>query len=214
MGHYSVKSGYNIIQQAKVQASTIDNSGFLRQLWDLKIPNKVKKTLWRASTYCLPTKDMLQVKRIQVNPKCPVCNLSDESVIHTLVSYNNFDFSLSFITPEDGLEQWCPSSLNNVKVNVDAALFEDPSRYNHAIIARDHSCQLIQALSKCSLGKASPELAEGRDVDECRQLLENLRNQNAVLHFVKRSANIVAHYIARSAGNSLYAVVWTTGGVI
>lgn len=191
MGEFTVKSGYKIIQQAKVQTNTADNSGFWRQLWNLRIPNKVKSFLWRASTHCLPSKDMLRTKRIQIDPKCPVCNLSDETIIHTLVNCNfakechnsassitvagefqtfdewlqlifdqnsakdicnrvtvcwflwknrndivwkkrgsgvhdvvhaalsflnqwkaaqdkNFDFSLSFITPEDGLEQWCP----------------------------------------------------------------------------------------------------------
>lgn len=122
---------------------------------------------------------------------------------------------------------------------MDAALFEDPSRYSHAFIARDHSGLLMQALSKCSLGKVTPELAEamgirealswiknnamsnvivesdclqviqlirssfssysylGRVVEECRQLMEEVRNQNVVVHFVKRSANSVAHYVAR-----------------
>lgn len=66
--HYSVKSGYNIIQASKYQVNTADNSGFWRQLWNLKIPNKIKKNLWRASTNCLPTKDMLLCKRISVIP--------------------------------------------------------------------------------------------------------------------------------------------------
>lgn len=34
-------------------------------------------------------------------------------------------------------------------------------------------------------------------MNECRQLMEDLKNQNIVLRFVKRSANSVAHYLAR-----------------
>ncbi|XP_074378356.1 uncharacterized protein LOC141719891 [Apium graveolens] len=151
---------------------------------------------------------------------------------------NNFNLSLSLITSEDGLEQWCPPPVNSVKVNVDVALFEVPSRHSHAIVVRNHSAQLVQALSKCSFGKTSPELAESlgirealswiknnvvvnvtvesdclqviqlvcssfssysywRVVDECRYLLESLKNQNVVLRFVKRPANNVAYYLAR-----------------
>ena len=262
--NYSVKSGYNLIQASKDQANTADNSGFWRQLWNLKIPNKIKKKLWRASTNCLPTKDMLLCKCISVNPKCSVCNSDDESVIHSLVTCSfakechqltrinqaagdfhnfpewlqlvfdqnnkqdicnkvtvcwflwknrndvvwkqrgssvsdlvyaalsflnqwkaaqdkNFDLSLSFITPEDGLEQWCPPPVNSVKVNVDAALFEDPSRHSHAIVARNHSAQLVQALSKCSLGKTSPELAESLGVREALSWIKNNAMRNVTV---------------------------------
>lgn len=37
----------------------------------------------------------------------------------------------------------------------------------------------------------------GSLIVECRNLLEELRNQNILLRFVKRSANSVAHYLAR-----------------
>ncbi|XP_074356428.1 uncharacterized protein LOC141696142 [Apium graveolens] len=172
MGHYSVKSGYNVIQASKNQPNTVDNSRFWRKLWNLKIPNKAR--------------------RIQVNAQCPVCNLCDESAIHSLVTFsfavechqfssvkqvagdyhiftewlqmvfeqsNNRDICIQ----EDGLEQWCPTSSNSVKVNVDAALFTDPNRYNYAIVVRDHLGHLVQAMSKCSLGKVV-----SRAIRECR----------------------------------------------
>lgn len=59
MGHYSVKSGYIVLQEAKPSIITADNSGFWRKLWQLKIPSKMKNFLWRAVTNCLPTKDLL-----------------------------------------------------------------------------------------------------------------------------------------------------------
>ncbi|XP_074356138.1 uncharacterized protein LOC141695825 [Apium graveolens] len=65
MGHYLVKSGFNVIQASKNQPNTVDNSGFWRKLWNLKIPNKIKNFLWRASSNYLPTNDTLQAGRIQ-----------------------------------------------------------------------------------------------------------------------------------------------------
>ncbi|XP_074327095.1 uncharacterized protein LOC141665037 [Apium graveolens] len=337
MGQYSVKSGYKLLQTAKDQSNTADNSGFWRKLWNLKIPNKVKNFLWRASTNCLPTKDMLHSRRVQVNSQCPICNLSDESIIHALVTCTfandchqfsvvrqvtgvfhnfsewlqlifeqtnkndmciqiticwflwknrndivwkqrgigvsevvhtalsflnqwkavqdkNFDSFLSFLTPEDGQEQWCPPQLNSVKVNVDAALFEDPNRYSYVVVIRDHSGHLVHAMSKCLLGKISPELAEvlgirealswlkdtntangivesdclqviqlirssfssfsylGGVVNDCRCLMEDLKDQNVKLHFVKRSANRVAHYLARYSC-SIAERRWEVGNV-
>ncbi|WOG96664.1 hypothetical protein DCAR_0416000 [Daucus carota subsp. sativus] len=50
---------------------TQPNSGFWRKLWNPKIPPKVKNFLWRASTNCLPTKDLLRSKRVQVINLCP-----------------------------------------------------------------------------------------------------------------------------------------------
>lgn len=85
MGHYSVKSAYILLQESKTIVSTGDNSGFWRKLWQLKIPSKVKNFLWRAVSSCLPTKDLLQAKSVQVNILCPVCNTVSESIMHTLL---------------------------------------------------------------------------------------------------------------------------------
>lgn len=37
----------------------------------------------------------------------------------------------------------------------------------------------------------------GRIIDECKSLLNDLKNRHAVLNYVKRSANNVAHFLAR-----------------
>lgn len=34
---------------------------------------------------CLPTKDLLRIKQIQINNVCPTCNNAPESALHTLV---------------------------------------------------------------------------------------------------------------------------------
>lgn len=43
LGNYSLKSAYLLLQELKNGQNTTPNSGFWRKLWNLKIPNKVKK---------------------------------------------------------------------------------------------------------------------------------------------------------------------------
>lgn len=51
----------------------------------MKIPPKVKKILWHVVTNCLPTKDMLLTRRVQVSVFCPMCNIHTEIVLHIVV---------------------------------------------------------------------------------------------------------------------------------
>lgn len=62
------------------------NSGFWRKFWNLKIPKKVKIFMWRALSDCLPTKDQLRLRKVNVDPMCPVCNSEPETVIHSLIT--------------------------------------------------------------------------------------------------------------------------------
>lgn len=66
------------------------------------------------------------------------------------VQDNFFDSFLGYMLKEDDLEQWQAPMINSVKVNVDAALFEEPYRFSHAMVVRDHRGNLVEASSKCS----------------------------------------------------------------
>lgn len=107
MGNYTVKSAYNSLSlnSGNVQ---IDNFGFWRQLWNLKIPPKVKHFLWRAVNGCLPTKDNLRCKRVDVDLYCPTCQNEAESTLHALVtcSYAENCWSMSGLTSVDGTFQF------------------------------------------------------------------------------------------------------------
>lgn len=91
LGVYSVKSPYYVIQGSKEGVHSSDNSGFWRQLWNLKIPSKFKHFLWRVVTSCFPTKDKLRMRKVDVNILCPTCNASPETIVHALVecSFSN-----------------------------------------------------------------------------------------------------------------------------
>lgn len=84
-GFYSVKSAFNLLQELKGNWVTNDNSGLWWNLWNLKIPPKVKKNLWRACNDFLPTKVALNRKRVPILTQCPTCNSTEESTLHCLV---------------------------------------------------------------------------------------------------------------------------------
>lgn len=85
-GDYSVKSAYRRIRELKENNRNEDNSGFWKQLWNLKIPPKIKHFMWRALSENLPTKVNLRSKRVEIDVWCPACQGDAESVIHTLVA--------------------------------------------------------------------------------------------------------------------------------
>lgn len=97
------------------------------------------------------------------------------------VQDKNFDRFLAFINPEDGDEQWKKPENNSVKINSDAALFEEPSRYSYAFVIRDHCGNLVVAFSKCKYGRVSPEFAEAVGIREALSWIKRKRHKNAVL---------------------------------
>ena len=220
-------------------------------------PTKGLKTLYgAASSNCLPTKDMLRVKRVQVNELCPVCNNFPESALHIIVlcphavaswekidslkaqsscasfvewlgkvfmQHRNedlavmvmvcwmlwknrnevvwnqhslepkevvesalsvlnqwkcvqdrtFDHFLGYMSYEDGDEHWSKPLINSVKVNVDAAIFEETNCFSVAFVARDDKGSLVEARSKCQRGWISADLAQAVGVREALSWVKN-----------------------------------------
>lgn len=75
--------------------------------------------------------------------------------------------------PDDGLEQWHSPVEHKIKVNTDAALFDNPNRYSIATIVRDHTGTLVQAKSTCLQGSVAPEFAEAVRVRESHSWVKN-----------------------------------------
>ncbi|XP_062119896.1 uncharacterized protein LOC133834323 [Humulus lupulus] len=85
-GIYSVKSAYRLTQELKGVVPRDNNSGFWRDLWNLKIPPKVKDFIWRAVSNCLPTRFQLGHRKITLPcTLCPRCLRSVETIPHCLV---------------------------------------------------------------------------------------------------------------------------------
>ncbi|XP_074378059.1 uncharacterized protein LOC141719580 [Apium graveolens] len=110
------------------------------------------------------------------------------------VQYKTFNHLMSFTTQGDGAERWHKPQINNIKINTDAAIFEESHRFSYAIVVRDHTGSLIEASSKCRDGRVNPYLAEAFGIKEaliwiisneyknvtvetdCLQLVQAIRN--------------------------------------
>uniref|UniRef100_A0A803PRN0 RNase H type-1 domain-containing protein n=1 Tax=Cannabis sativa TaxID=3483 RepID=A0A803PRN0_CANSA len=66
----------------------------------------------------------------------------------------------------DGAEQWCVPSGNSIKVNVDAAMFNDNSAYGVGFVARDSNCFFVEGGTKLFHGSISPVVVEAIGVRE------------------------------------------------
>lgn len=102
---------------------------------------------------------------------------------------------MTFIAQEDGQEQWRAPEINGVKINTDTTLFDSPGRYSHALIVHDHSGQLVEAISRCYSGAATPEYAEAIDVREALRWVKNAKQHNVV---VETNCLAVVHWIHSS----------------
>ncbi|XP_019179716.1 PREDICTED: uncharacterized protein LOC109174929 [Ipomoea nil] len=80
---YSVKCGYRLI--VGDYESGIGTFTKWLTLWKLKIPPKWKMFLWRAICDILPTTTNLLIKRVDMDPHCAMCEISQEDTMHALV---------------------------------------------------------------------------------------------------------------------------------
>lgn len=87
---------------------------------------------------------------------------------------------MGFMTQDDGHERWEPPKHNRVKINSDAAIFEESSSYSYAFVIRNHDGELVEARSRCSYGQVSPELAEAIGIREALSWVKNAGNQTNV----------------------------------
>lgn len=79
---YTVKSGYHILHEMKGDNQMSEKSDFCHKLWNLKVPH----FLWQGLTGCLPTKNMLKIRKVNVTEFCLMCTNAVEIVIHVLTT--------------------------------------------------------------------------------------------------------------------------------
>ncbi|KAH9763200.1 putative reverse transcriptase/RNA-dependent DNA polymerase [Citrus sinensis] len=80
-GIYSVRSCYKLLDSINEPP----DSCIWCKIWKLEVPTKVKNFIWRAVANVVPTTDNLIQRRVEVNSICPICNASNESLLHILV---------------------------------------------------------------------------------------------------------------------------------
>uniref|UniRef100_A0A803P2K0 RNase H type-1 domain-containing protein n=1 Tax=Cannabis sativa TaxID=3483 RepID=A0A803P2K0_CANSA len=83
--------------------------------------------------------------------------------------------------PGDGADHWATPSPNSVKVNVDAAMFEDTHSFGFSMVARDCCGVLIQGKTVCRQGHVDPSLAEAMEVREALSWIKSYPWQNVTL---------------------------------
>ncbi|XP_060965763.1 uncharacterized protein LOC133034618 [Cannabis sativa] len=66
----------------------------------------------------------------------------------------------------DGAEHWSPPLANSIKVNVDAALFDDGRSFGSGMVARDDRGWLIEGRTILAMNMVEPLLAEAISVKE------------------------------------------------
>ncbi|KAM6561917.1 hypothetical protein CsatB_021915 [Cannabis sativa] len=81
----------------------------------------------------------------------------------------------------DGLDRWCAPNANEIKVNVDASIFEGSHAYGYGIVARNEHGFMIEGLSRLCHGIVRPELAEAIGVREALSWIKDKRWQQVVL---------------------------------
>uniref|UniRef100_A0A803PAP9 RNase H type-1 domain-containing protein n=1 Tax=Cannabis sativa TaxID=3483 RepID=A0A803PAP9_CANSA len=123
----------------------------------------MKNLLWCAAKRYLPTMTQLQSKRVNVNPICPVCSMAPETIGHSLLSC---PVAAVVWDQGDGVEQWCVPSSNNIKVNVDAVVFDDNSTFCVGFVARDSNDFFVEGGTKLFHGSISLVVVEAIGVRE------------------------------------------------
>jgi ribonuclease HI len=78
-GQFSAKSAYKMCQE---NSSSQPQDPLWKNLWKLKVHDRVKMLLWRIASNVLPTKDNLDQRLGVSDTACPLCNEAKETIIH------------------------------------------------------------------------------------------------------------------------------------
>ncbi|XP_074342936.1 uncharacterized protein LOC141680672 [Apium graveolens] len=94
---------------------------------------------------------------------------------------NMFDNFLGLMTMEDGSERWMVPDQNTVKINCDAATFEDSNCYSSTFVVRNDRGEVLKARSKCRVGSTGPDSAEAMEVREALSWTQESKHQNIMI---------------------------------
>lgn len=83
-GQFKVKDAYQLLTHQDSLWRDHNMDTFWMKLWKLNIPPRVKDFMWRVESSCLPTKERLIARHIEVDPLCCVSNNASESEVHIM----------------------------------------------------------------------------------------------------------------------------------
>ncbi|RYR47522.1 hypothetical protein Ahy_A07g033454 [Arachis hypogaea] len=90
-GKYTIKMGYHAARKEQhldnnnSPSTSDDFKDLWRDIWKLRVPQKIRTFLWRASHNILPVFQNLYNKKISNTPICPICLQEPESTEHALL---------------------------------------------------------------------------------------------------------------------------------
>ena len=116
-GMFTTKSAYNVLvtRNATNHASTSSperQRQFWRNLWQLRVPNKLKHFAWRACNKALPTLSNLVRRHIATNEVCNACQAQSEDTLHALWSCPKLELD------------WKPLAWSQLSANVHTSSFQ------------------------------------------------------------------------------------------
>uniref|UniRef100_A0A803P3E2 RNase H type-1 domain-containing protein n=1 Tax=Cannabis sativa TaxID=3483 RepID=A0A803P3E2_CANSA len=89
--------------------------------------------------------------------------------------------SLSFNNSDEGGELWTPPATNNLKINVDAALFQQDNSYDYGLVARDHFGKFLEGKTCQCNGNYPAEVVEALGIKEALSWIKNKTWNNVEL---------------------------------
>ncbi|KAM6593604.1 hypothetical protein CsatA_001307 [Cannabis sativa] len=81
--------------------------------------------------------------------------------------------TLSFSNSDEGAELWTPPATNNLKINVDAALYQQDNSYGYGVVARDHLGRFLEAKTCHCNGTYPSEVIEALGIKEALSWIKN-----------------------------------------
>lgn len=105
------------------------------------------------------------------------------------------------MTHMDGDVHWKQPRKGTIKINMDAAIFENFRCYSYAMLARDHECKMMEAVSKYRQENVEPEFAEVMEIKETLSWEKSKSWSNVV---IETDCLVVTHVIRSSTTNLSY----------
>ena len=86
---FSVKIAYHVALRLKQQqvvehSKARSDKSTWKKIWTLNIPPNVRNFIWRACSYCLPTRANLHRRKVHVEVVCGLCKQKPETTGHIL----------------------------------------------------------------------------------------------------------------------------------
>uniref|UniRef100_A0A803Q0U5 Reverse transcriptase domain-containing protein n=1 Tax=Cannabis sativa TaxID=3483 RepID=A0A803Q0U5_CANSA len=178
LGHYSVKSAYRQLQNDKEEPIGRDNGAYWNKLWNLKsaFSNSSSAECQLISTLVWAIWKSRN-ELVWDNKHRTVCDVVvlARTVLDQWKSAQEktFEVSSELQTSDVGYERWRTPIDDMIKVNTDAAIFAHTNCYNFSFVARDHTCSLVKAKSKCIQGKVQPSINEVIGIREALSWIKN-----------------------------------------